>query len=386
MVATIKCTCIIIATVLATTMALPVVKHTDKKVQSLKKVVKKDQALIESNKALIESNSTKGPCVSLAQDPDGKFRHAGDDCNEVMPKVREQISDGIEKGEFIGHIYTDATHHMQGAKKDAETTLDAILKMKEKAEELLADAEAKIEAATDRDKEANPDTGTSKFEEWEEIVDAQKAAVRFFTSLEKNAKKVLEKADDGLSEAEKLTAKVRKADEASDHDLDKDALDTKTKDIEDNTKILMKQLEDAAGDYDCGEPPVTLNSDSSCTEGNTKYSPKCNVVCTLGYTEVGSENTLRCVRQGKFGKELYGDWFGLATCLPMNCGAPYEIGHSIQEAEEIFYPNFAEYTCEFGFSTTGKIEDTKDFSIGCTHTGNYEPKKANRCMRTCGVW
>merc|ERR1719262_1129090 len=175
-----KCTSFVL--VLATTMALPVVKHAQENI-----VQKKDEALLESN-----TNTSKGPCVSLAQDPDGKFRHAGDDCNEVMPKVREQISDGIEKGEFIGHIYNDATHHMQGAKKDAETTLDAILKMKEKAEELLADAEAKIEAATDRDKEANPDTGISKFEEWEEIVDAQKAAVRFFTSLEKNAKKVLE--------------------------------------------------------------------------------------------------------------------------------------------------------------------------------------------------
>jgi hypothetical protein len=344
-------------------MALPVVKHTEKT-----EVEKKPQALIESN------SSAKGPCVSLAQDPDGKFRHAGDDCNEVMPKVREELSDGIEKGEFIGHIYTDGIHHMQEAKKDAEATLDAILKMKEKAEQLLADAEAKIDGATDRDKEANEDTGISKFEEWEEVVDAQKAAIRFFKQLEANSKKVLEKADDGLDSAEKLTAKVRKADEASDHDLDKDALDAKTKDIETNTGMLMKQLEDAAGDYDCGEPPVTLNSDSSCKEGNTKFSPKCTVECTLGYTEVGSENTLRCVRQGKFGKELYGDWFGIATCLPMNCHAPEVIDHSIQEAEEIFYPNAAEYTCEFGFSTTGKIEATKDFSISCTHTGKYEPK------------
>jgi hypothetical protein len=245
---------------------------------------------------------------------------------------------------------------MQIAKQEAVDTMDAITKLKKKAEEMLKDAEDKLAGATDRDKEADPDTGLSKVDEWEEIVDAQKAAIRFFKSLEENAKKVVTKADDGLAEADKLTAKVKKADEVDDHDTDFDSLTADTKDIDDNAKILMKQLEDAAGDYDCGEPPVTLNSDSTCDGGNTKYSPKCTVVCTKGYTEVGSENTLRCVRQGKFGKELYGDWFGLATCLPMNCGAPYEIDNTVQEAEEILFPNAAEYACEYGYSMTGKIE------------------------------
>merc|ERR1719240_1038394 len=104
---------------------MPLVKQA--KVQ---KVLTKDQALSKKDQALFETNTSKGPCASFVRGPDGKFRPAGDECNKVQTEVKEELKSGIEKGEFIGHVYNDGIHHMQYAKADAETTLEGILRLK----------------------------------------------------------------------------------------------------------------------------------------------------------------------------------------------------------------------------------------------------------------
>merc|ERR1719271_148337 len=115
-----------------------------------------------------------------------------------------------------------------------------------------------------------------------------------------------------------------------------------------DSKTLWQQWEDSSKDYNCGPPPTVLHAASTCSDGNTKFSRKCDVKCEEGYDGVDSFNNLRCNKQGKFGKELYGEWQGMAACVGRVCGQAPKIDKTKTVIQEIRYPHAASYGCYEG--------------------------------------
>merc|ERR1719428_1340367 len=128
---------------------------------------------------------------------------------------------------------------------------------------------------------------------------------------------------------------------------------------------------DASGDFDCGVPPPVEHAAEQCDAGNTKFSPKCKITCAEGYDGKLTRNKLRCVRQGNFGEELYGEWFGMATCAARNCGKPRKIDNAKQAKQEIKFPHSAIYQCNEGFSVDGNAKGNKSFAMPCQWTGSF---------------
>jgi hypothetical protein len=322
----------------------------------------------------LSSQGPRNPCTVSLLEGDPKFRHAMDDCGEVVPETAKELKESLNKGELLGRIYTSVDAELKKAETMSNTVEAQIQKTRDETEKRLKDAQEKLDNAGDSDSEVDPLTGKSNVEKWQEMVDASKASLRFFKQMMKNAEKIKKTSDKNKEKAAELTAEVNAdQDGVSEHLTKANELQGKADTAMKDAEMLWKQMEASAGDFDCGAPKAVVNTVSMCESGNTKFSPKCSVVCAEGYTEKTSTNTLRCVRQGKFGKELYGDWFGTATCAPMNCGAPPVIGDTAQEKEEVKYPNSADYTCLEGFTQTGKVGGPASFSIACTVTGIYSP-------------
>jgi len=151
-----------------------------------------------------------------------------------------------------------------------------------------------------------------------------------------------------------------------------------------DAELLWKQWKDASKDYSCGEPPAVSRVKSQCDKGNTKFSPKCAITCLAGYDGKGTQNALRCNRQGKFGKQLYGEWQGMASCMGRNCGKPPKISKAKTVIQDVIYPHAAAYSCYEGFSTNRKPDGPKAFSVSCDATGGFA-QNSNQCKAiTCG--
>merc|ERR1719160_955454 len=150
--------------------------------------------------------------------------------------------------------------------------------------------------------------------------------------------------------------------------------------------MLWKQFSDASGDFDCGVPPGVEHAAEQCDEGNTKFNAKCHIKCAEGYDGKGTKNKFRCIRQGKFGEELYGEWFGMATCAARNCGKPPKIDNAKQAKQEIKYPNIAVYQCNEGFSVDGDAKGNKTFNMPCMSVGSFYTEPSQKCEPVrCGV-
>ena len=94
--------------------------------------------------------------------------------------------------------------------------------------------------------------------------------------------------------------------------------------------------------------------------------------CDSGYTTTGvsgesAEWELTCQENGAFSKT--------EACLPISCGEPPELEHSLPVGEEYFYPEAAPYTCETGYSLDGSANGAKAFETECTTKGKYDGPK-----------
>ncbi|MAD25829.1 MAG: hypothetical protein CMO44_16840, partial [Verrucomicrobiales bacterium] len=251
-------------------------------------------------------------------------------------------------------------------------------------------AKKNIKGAEPPDEIKHPLTGDSRLGGWEEDKDVSKEQIRFYHMLEDNAKKLEEEAGMIMEDALMMKDEVSET-KAKDVHKSKDEIQTVI-DRADETcgkqaDVLRKQFMDASGDFDCGMPPPTEHAAEQCTSGNTKQKPKCSITCEKGYDGKLTRNKLRCVREGKFGEQLYGEWFGMATCAARNCGKPRKIDNSKQAKQEIKYPNIAVYICNEGFSVDGDAKGNKTFNMPCQYTGLFllEPK-AQKCEAVrCGM-
>jgi len=135
---------------------------------------------------------------------------------------------------------------------------------------------------------------------------------------------------------------------------------------------LKKQWENASKDFDCGAPPGVNHAESVCSDGNTVTSVKCDITCKSGYDGKGTKNTYRCRKQGKFGKQIYGELLGAATCVGRNFGKPTTIAKAKSVGSQIRYPHKASYTCYEGFSMDETATGDKAFEVPCGTNGDFE--------------
>jgi hypothetical protein len=326
-------------------------------------------------------------------------RHAMDDCNKAVPFTREKIALGIEKGKFLARLYLEVRTKYKEAKDIAVQVLNLCLKKMEESKRLEDEYSAKLAKASGADNQKDPMTGVSNVIKWGDARDNEIAEISFYKMILDNAKEVEGLADKGLVKVKELRAEVEKlsllakskapGEDQKETDVAQyltqlEALVDDANQVYDAAKNLWQQWEDSSKDYACGVPPAVPHAASQCEGGNTKYSPKCIITCASGYDGKGTKNQLRCNRQGKFGKQLYGEWTGMASCVGRSCGNPTKISKAKTVMQEIRYPHKASYVCYEGFSTDGK-GGPKAFDVACGVGGSFVQNASHVCKAiSCG--
>jgi hypothetical protein len=313
-------------------------------------------------------------------------RNALDDCNKAIPIARAKHALGIEKGEYFSQLYLEGKTQYQDA-KDIAVKVQGLCKRKiERSKEQEAEFSAKIKKATLGDKAENPLTGLSNTQKWADARDDEKAEIKFLEMINGNADEVEGLAIKGLQNVKELRAKVEPVKDVEKHVLELNALIDDADQVHSDAKLLWSQWRDSDKDYKCGEPGAVTHSASQCGSGNTKYSPRCSVTCEKGYNGNGTKNALRCNRQGKFGKQLYGEWTGMAACVGVMCGKPPAIDKAKTVVRDIRYPHAANYFCHEGFSTDRTTTGPKAFEVSCGAEGNFEQNPSHVCKSIrCGA-
>ena len=202
-----------------------------------------------------------------------------------------------------------------------------------------------------------------------------------------NSNEVEKAGNKGIGKVKSLKAEVQpfKVKDLSDFYVKLNALTDDAVLVHKDAELLWKQWKDASKDYNCGAPPAVARVKSQCDKGNTKFSPKCAITCQVGYDGQGTRNALRCNRQGKFGKQLYGEWQGMASCVNRNCGKPAKMSKATTVVQDILYPHAANYVCYEGFSTNRKPNGPKAFTVSCNAKGNFA-QNSNVCKAImCGA-
>jgi hypothetical protein len=132
----------------------------------------------------------------------------------------------------------------------------------------------------------------------------------------------------------------------------------------------------------CGMPPKvshaeftkdSINKDYTTKKGALKFGhPPLRYNCDKGYTLDGSpygtsDNNnnfeIRC--------EATGQYQETPACIPVVCGELPNVMYSSYPSGEMKYPQKASYTCDIGYTTTGKSDGTKSFSVQCEAFGGF---------------
>jgi len=317
--------------------------------------------------------------LSAKKPPAMPSRHAAKDCHQAVNKTRISMSIGVARGQLSASL--------QNAERLLREAQGLMGKVDEWVEESNKEAEAKIadaKAALPTASTAKDGTGGSEASKLQDEIHSQEQAIKFHGQMDTNADKVKEAAAALLSEAESLGEEVLTS-------TDMDTMRQKVKElvvdaeqVYKDAEAALKQMEDSGKAFDCGVPPAVENGEE-CEGGDTKFSQKCRVKCEPGYDEDTSRNSLICARQGKFGQVLYGEWFGMATCAPQNCGMPPTIESASQAKQEIVYPHAAVYQCAEGFSHDGDAKGNKSFAIPCITSGHFDRDPSQECLPVrCG--
>lgn len=307
----------------------------------------------------------------------------------TAPKVADRMHDlGVTKGQFLAALYSKCEVKNKESKRIA---LLVDLKAGQKVKDSKNDAAAldgKISAATSEDNVKDPTTGASPKMSWMDKHESELAEAEFYEEIVKNADTVLGKAQKGQQETALLKKKVM----AEFHGIDEYTTDMQVRtadcaEVYDEAMKLWKQWEDSSKDYNCGPPVAVNHAETMCKNGNTKFSPKCHIKCMPGYDDPkDSKNNLRCRKEGKFGKQLYGEWKGMAACMGRMCGKPNAIEKAKVVGQNIRFPHGATYNCYEGYSTDGEPASNKSFVVPCGETGHFETDMSHTCKRIkCGA-
>jgi hypothetical protein len=328
-------------------------------------------------------------------------RHAMDDCTKAVPIVRKKHDEGVERGHFYARFYL-GDNKFKEAKEIAIKVMRLCDEKTAESKRLIDEYTTKISEVSlvkishetsggpkdwanfrpEETVEENPFTGMTTVEEWQDKLENEEAEVRFYKMIEKNAKIVKNDAEKGMAKTDSLKKEVQKykgLDVVDKFEQKADELQDESEKVYKDATELWKQWQDSSKDYPCGAPPFVDHASSHCEDGNTKFSPKCNIVCEVGYDGPLSANELRCNKQGKFGKQLYGEWQGMAACPGRVCGLPRQIAKAKTVMQNISYPHLAEYHCYEGFSMDRTATGPKAFTIACDHTGNFANNFSHKC-------
>jgi hypothetical protein len=312
-------------------------------------------------------------------------RSAMDDCGKAVPIARGRHALALEKGEIFTKLYTEGKTKYEEAKSIAVKVQGLCTKKTAESQDLVDEYAAKLASASGADKTKDPLSGLSQAMQWEDARENEKAEVVFYDMISKNAKEVAVLADKGLLNVKSLKAEVEKDKDMQKYHVKLNALIDDAKLVHKDAQSLWKQWEDSSKDYSCGAPPAVNHAESQCTDGNTKYSPKCAITCAVGYDGNGTKNELRCNRQGKFGKQLYGEWQGMASCVGRMCGKPPKIEKAKTVIQDIRYPHKASYVCYEGFSINRNATGPKAFDVPCDATGSFDQNTSHVCQAiSCG--
>jgi hypothetical protein len=314
-------------------------------------------------------------------------RHAMDDCNKAIEIARAKHDLGVEKGEWLAKLFLEGNTVYEDA-KDIAINVDQLVRNKlGDIEDENDELERKIAAATDADKKVTQALGMSNVDKWNEALELNKNQVRFYDMILKNAKDVKGAANKGLARVDALKKEVQDVADigVEKWELKMDAVTGDAGQVYSDAEFLWQQWRDSSKDYDCGPPPPVEHAQTQCDGGNTKFSFKCAITCAPGYDDQTSVNRLRCLKQGKFGKQLYGEWMGLATCIGRDCGVPPELAKATTVLAPLRHPNFAQYNCHEGYGMDDSVHSDKAFSIQCGGDGNYMATPEHKCVPVkCG--
>jgi hypothetical protein len=121
-------------------------------------------------------------------------RHAMQDCNKAIEISRMKQSLGVERGELLARLYTDGNTRYEEALEIA-VKVDRLCEKKiDDLNDQSGPLKAKIKSATAADDKIDPLTGASSVSAWKDALASNKAEVRFYNMIKKNAKIVASNA------------------------------------------------------------------------------------------------------------------------------------------------------------------------------------------------
>lgn len=221
---------------------------------------------------------------------------------------------------------------------------------------------------------AHNETGPINEGLWRTQVELNEDEARFYRQISRNARFLMNNASEGLARVDEMKVKVQTnldkihSYQGEVNDLSKDAVR-----LDHEAKVLWKQWKNNAKNYNCTPIPVVEHAANEIAQPRTDIR-RVHVECKAGYDSKESKNSLRCLKQGDYGKELYGALQGVATCVGRNCGKPPEVKAATTVVQDIIYPNKATYTCFEGHSMNGKASGPKAFEVPCTTKGKLDFK------------
>eukprot|EP00746_Dinoflagellata_sp_MGD_P162459 gnl/MRDRNA2_/MRDRNA2_90034_c0_seq1.p1 gnl/MRDRNA2_/MRDRNA2_90034_c0~~gnl/MRDRNA2_/MRDRNA2_90034_c0_seq1.p1 ORF type:complete len:2893 (+),score=610.94 gnl/MRDRNA2_/MRDRNA2_90034_c0_seq1:209-8680(+) len=128
----------------------------------------------------------------------------------------------------------------------------------------------------------------------------------------------------------------------------------------------------------CGKPVAVLFARFPLN--SVTFGGKVEYICQEGYTTTGEADgdtkfEVECEETGNFTEAK--------RCMPVSCGMPEMIAHSVMPIEEFTFPNTFQVACEGGHTVDADPDGESTFVVKCTKSGEFEGLQ--ECKKvTCG--
>jgi hypothetical protein len=109
-----------------------------------------------------------------------------------------------------------------------------------------------------------------------------------------------------------------------------------------HAKLFASRYYKSAGEF------VDTPCQNAVDKPLSTYNSLCVIECDFGYELF--ENKLACTEQGNPLVYSWAQVTGAATCTPVSCGTVPMVLHTKHPHTPISYPNFAQYTCDIGYT------------------------------------
>jgi len=272
----------------------------------------------------------------------------------------------VKQRQFRAHLYYKV-------KKKYDFAIDLARDVKKLSDLKIAKAQARVDKYKKRLAGASAlldAKGPIKGAMDREAMEFEQDQVRFYRMIRRNAYWVAGNASEGLHRVDEMKTNIQiNLGKIDSYEPEVKKLSVDSVRVHRDAKVLWRQWQNSAKTMDCN-PKAVVRHSKSVAKANT-FVRKVKVVCLEGYDSKDSKNNLRCLKQGEFGKVLFGMLSGIATCVGRNCGKPTKINKAKAVVQDIIFPNVAGYTCFEGHSMDGKASGLKSFSVKCGTLGKF---------------